>query len=216
MPSNAHVAGISVPITFDAPCGTPSKPEKRIWGIRISGTKLVAISEVLTIAEPKRHEPEHKIRKVARTLRANYEIGKKRDDGRLSKQNQQIEFVAAEYFQIASRERAPLPHDVNGGGPSLWRGERAAIARQNAQWFHHVAAIRIRILEFSLPIVGNLLCNLLALLFEVSLLCFARVRRRRRDGRNLLIDGRLEFIEKVFEAFGFHMRQRLLRCAVKD
>ena len=54
MPSNAQVAGISVPMTRAVFTGTPTKPENRICGIRISGTRLVAISEVLTIAEMNR------------------------------------------------------------------------------------------------------------------------------------------------------------------
>ena len=51
MPSNAQVAGMIVPITREAPWGTPTKPQNNICGIKISGTRLVAISEVLTIAE---------------------------------------------------------------------------------------------------------------------------------------------------------------------
>ena len=45
------VAGISVPMMRAVFTGTPTKPENRICGIRISGTRLVAISDVLTIAE---------------------------------------------------------------------------------------------------------------------------------------------------------------------
>ena len=54
MPSKAQVAGTTVLITRAVFSGTPTNPQKRICGIRIKGTMLVAISEVLTMAEIKR------------------------------------------------------------------------------------------------------------------------------------------------------------------
>jgi hypothetical protein len=41
------------PIAFDIPVGIPTRPENKICGIRISGIKLVAISEVFTMDETK-------------------------------------------------------------------------------------------------------------------------------------------------------------------
>ena len=53
IPSKAQVAGTTVLITRAAPCGTPTRPQNKICGIKIKGTMLVAISDVFTIAETK-------------------------------------------------------------------------------------------------------------------------------------------------------------------
>src|SRR6185503_6761494 len=65
-------------------------------------------------AEPNRNQRQDKISKVARAITTHYQISKKSDDGRLAKKNQQVEFVAAENFQIPASQRTPLTHGIHG------------------------------------------------------------------------------------------------------
>ena len=71
-------------------------------------------------------------------------------------------------------------------------------------------------LKLSFPIFGDLFGDLLALSFALALLCFARVRRQRRQRRQLLVNRRFQFVVEIFETVGVDVGQRFLRRAVED
>ena len=121
-------------------------------------------------AEPERDQSEHEVWKVARQRVTDNQIRQEGDDRRLGKENQQIEFVAAQDFHVPARERAPLADRISDSGVAFGRRGGAAIARQDAERLDDVAPIVFRRLELLLPFVGDLFGDLFPLQFECLLL----------------------------------------------